>query len=177
MATLTPIFYTDDERTLFLVTLPCHLEVKFNNQLTKSVTKSVTKSTDSQSLQISIEEVNVYFSDIIDYQLVSKILDNNISSVLDYVRGRLKSSISSQVTKSVTKSLLHFVDLIDFMKEEKSREEILSFLGLGNQTRNAENNIKPLLEIGVLEMTVPDKPKSQNQKYKLSDKGRKLLKN
>ena len=34
-----PVFYTDNERTLFMVTLPCHTE--FTGKGTKSLTKSV----------------------------------------------------------------------------------------------------------------------------------------
>jgi len=42
-----PVFYVDDERTLFLVTLPCH--PGFSGKGTKSLTKSVTKLTSQKS--------------------------------------------------------------------------------------------------------------------------------
>jgi predicted transcriptional regulator len=35
--------------------------------------------------------------------------------------------------------------------------------------------LKPLLDSGLLEMTIPDKPRSSKQKYRLTDKGRALL--
>ena len=35
--------------------------------------------------------------------------------------------------------------------------------------------LKPLLEVGWLEMTIPDKPTSSKQKYRLTTKGRDLL--
>ncbi len=35
--------------------------------------------------------------------------------------------------------------------------------------------LKPLLEAGWLEMTIPDKPTSSKQKYRLTTRGRDLL--
>ncbi len=37
------------------------------------------------------------------------------------------------------------------------------------------NYLQPLMEAGWLEMTIPDKPTSSKQKYRLTDKGRQLL--
>ena len=62
------------------------------------------------------------------------------------------------------------------MHTEKTREELLSFLETGNQTKNFNANIKPIINNEIIEMTIPDKPKSQNQKYRLTVKGEKLLK-
>ncbi|TSA38186.1 MAG: ATP-binding protein [Porphyromonadaceae bacterium] len=64
----------------------------------------------------------------------------------------------------------------NFITETLSRREILSFLGLANQTNNFTNNIKPLIDMGIIELTIPNKPNSRLQKYKLTSKGRKLLK-
>ena len=80
------------------------------------------------------------------------------------------------VTKMVTKSLFKIVDLIDFLSEEKSRKELFSFLEIGNQTKNFNTNIKPLIETGIIELSMPEKPTSKNQKYRLTEKGRKLIK-
>ena len=164
-----PVFYTDEERTLFLVTLPCHPEL----QVTKSGPKSGPK--------LIREEVDMILSKEIDSEVLGILLDYDISEVRDYVRDQLVNmsltkAVTKSVTKPVTKSVTKLIDLIDFFSEERSREELFSFLEIGNQTKNFNTNIKPLLENRILEMTLPDKPNSQHQKYRLTTKGKQLLK-
>jgi len=40
------------------------------------------------------------------------------------------------------------------------------FMGLAGRRNFSEKYIKPLLEAGKIEMTIPVKPNSRNQKYK-----------
>jgi ATP-dependent DNA helicase RecG len=40
----------------------------------------------------------------------------------------------------------------------------------------AKEHLQPLLTAGLIEMTIPDKPRSSKQKYRLTDKGRAILK-
>lgn len=58
---------------------------------------------------------------------------------------------------------------------ERSRQEILKGVGLSNVYLNYKRHIVPLLEQKLLEMTIPQKPNSRLQKYRLTDKGRALL--
>lgn len=44
-----------------------------------------------------------------------------------------------------------------------------------NRTKFRDQVLRPLLEVGLLEMTIPDKPRSSKQKYRLTAKGRDLL--
>ena len=51
----------------------------------------------------------------------------------------------------------------------RSAREIMAHLGLRHWKTFQANYLKPLLEDGVLERTIPDKPKSPLQKYRLTD--------
>ena len=51
----------------------------------------------------------------------------------------------------------------------------MKVLGRSDRTKFRNQVLKPLLEAGWLEMTIPDKPTSSKQKYRLTAKGRNLL--
>ena len=61
--------------------------------------------------------------------------------------------------------------LIVFCAEARSFGEMLVHMGLSDRTKFRRKYIHPLLEIDILEQTVPDKPNSRNQKYRLTTKG------
>jgi len=69
----------------------------------------------------------------------------------------------------------HDKKILVFTITPKSRKEIMDLLGLGTHTDNYVRYIAPLLEKGLLAMTLPDKPKSKNQKYITTKKGKKFL--
>lgn len=58
---------------------------------------------------------------------------------------------------------------------ERSRAEVLSAMGLSNETRNARRHLDPLIADGLVERTIPDRPNSRLQRYRLTDAGRAYL--
>ncbi|MBE5955793.1 MAG: AAA family ATPase [Lachnospiraceae bacterium] len=56
-------------------------------------------------------------------------------------------------------------DLISFCKTPRSRKEIAEHLRIKTIAFVTEHYLKPLLADGSLKMTIPDKPKSKNQKF------------
>jgi len=61
------------------------------------------------------------------------------------------------------------------IKGEMSREALQSALNLQDRKSFSGRYLKPALEDGLIEMTIPDKPNSRLQKYRLTDKGRQWL--
>lgn len=57
-------------------------------------------------------------------------------------------------------------NIIQFCSIPRSAREILDHIGYAYNSTNIGNQIKPLLELGFIEMTEPDKPNSKNQKYR-----------
>jgi len=56
-----------------------------------------------------------------------------------------------------------------------SRAEIMSALGITNQTRAFQRHVEPLIDAGLVERTIPDKPTSRLQRYRITDAGRTCL--
>ena len=58
---------------------------------------------------------------------------------------------------------------------ETSISELMEIAGRTNRTKFRNAILKPLMQAGLIEMTIPDRPRSGNQKYRVSDRGRALL--
>ena len=70
---------------------------------------------------------------------------------------------NSLVTRPLTKKEQ---DIRNFCSVPRTAQEIMDRLGITNQSKNRLKYITSLLELGVLERTIPDKPNDPNQKYR-----------
>ena len=60
--------------------------------------------------------------------------------------------------------------LLEVLDGEMTREELQSVIGLLDRKSFRERYLKPALADGLIEMTIPDKPNSRLQKYRLTDR-------
>jgi hypothetical protein len=67
------------------------------------------------------------------------------------------------------------VKLLSIMDGDMSRSALQQALGLKHRDSFVEAYVQPALEAESIEMTIPDKPKSRLQKYRIIDKGKALL--
>ena len=65
-------------------------------------------------------------------------------------------------------------DLVRVLDRDRSRVQILQGLGLRNRSNLVVNYLRPALDAGLIEMTIPDKPTSGRQRYRLTPLGREL---
>lgn len=69
-------------------------------------------------------------------------------------------------THDTTHDVIHGEDrLVEFCTTPRSRQEMMEFMSLVNRKHFTDHYLKPLLEAQKLVMTIPDKPKSKNQRY------------
>ena len=89
-------------------------------------------------------------------------------------RGQPADQVAEQVG---TKSALsrHQVDVLSNCLNESTLVELMKVSGRSDRTKFRDQVLNPLLEAGLIEMTVPDKPNSRLQKYRLTARGRALL--
>jgi len=69
------------------------------------------------------------------------------------------------------------VEILRNCLEDKAIGELMMLSGRSNRTKFRNQVIKPFIDEGWLEMTIPDKPTSSKQKYRLSTQGIAVLKN
>ena len=55
--------------------------------------------------------------------------------------------------------------LLKYCKESRNRDEMMKFLGIKYRTTFRSDYLNPLLDEGKMAMTLPDKPRSKNQKF------------
>ena len=80
-----------------------------------------------------------------------------------------------QVGTKYPTSTLQVRNLLQALEGEQSRSEILDRLGLKDRVNLTTEYLRPALAAGLVEMTIPDKPTSSKQKYRLTARGRNLL--
>jgi ATP-dependent DNA helicase RecG len=145
-----PIFETDDDRYYFLSIIKVHpLTQQVESQGVKDMTKDETK--DKELLINSLSDI-----------------DNYLRSLDDLRWAQVEKKIKSKVDRIFLKALLYCIS-------PKTREEIFEHMKIYNNSRNFKNYIKPIIEVGWLQLTIPDKPTSKNQKYITSDVAKRLV--
>ncbi|MGX9367355.1 RNA-binding domain-containing protein [Desulfoplanes sp. PS50] len=65
--------------------------------------------------------------------------------------------------------------ILQSLSEPSSTAHLLEKLGYSTRTRNYVESLKKLLSADLIAMTLPDTPRSKNQKYRLTKKGKRLL--
>ena len=71
---------------------------------------------------------------------------------------------TEQVTEQVTEQATEQA-VLSFCREPKSTHEIMEHIGLKHREYFRSQILKPLIEKGLLSLTIPDKPNSPKQKY------------
>ncbi len=78
-------------------------------------------------------------------------------------------------TPEATLEVTPEVRLISVLTGEMTRQQLKEGLGLKDDEHFRKAYLLPALDARLIEMTIPDKPRSSKQKYRLTDKGRKRL--
>ena len=102
---------------------------------------------------VYVEKFRVLSQDLIRYKQVSE---------------AAAPQVAPQVTPQVER-------LLEVLIGDMSREDLQTALGLQDRKSFRERYLKPAVAEGLIEMTLPGKPNSRLQKYRLTDQGRRWL--
>jgi len=106
------------------------------------------------------------------YQALQKSGTANDSAIfIEYCLSAIFETITSQI-KLQEKALANLSkiqkDILKALeKGNLTRKEIFATVGISGDTRAYKRHIEPLITMGLVEMTVPDKPNSKMQKYRV----------
>lgn len=93
----------------------------------------------------------------------------SLSSVAVFRLGPSTPQVTMQVTPQATPQVTELQrKIISFCHEPRSKKEIMEFCKLRDRNNFSKVYLRPLLEDGLLRMTIPDKPNSNRQKYVFS---------
>ncbi|GHV83686.1 Fic family protein [Spirochaetia bacterium] len=92
-------------------------------------------------------------------------IEFTLSAIFDIIALQQKHQDKHQVGLSdIQRTVLKALE-----NKTLSRKEIFVVIELNGDSRSFSRHIEPLLSAGLIEMTVPDKPNSRMQKYRLAD--------
>lgn len=164
------IIETDDDRTYFLMTIPCRKD--FVGEISSEQSKGSIEFTEElgQILGQTIVQVNdaVNQSVIGDKERLGQLLGQLFVQV--WKRNRDKTMVPKYVIATI--------DLLCLLNEtEMTANTIASVLNIENTKELKRKILFPLIENGYISMTHPDKPTSAKQAYRLTSTGQNLFKN
>ena len=114
-------------------------------------------------------------------------LGSGVRNLFKY--GKIYSGVAPQlIEEDIFKIVIPFTDhdtdhdtdqikaLISVVDGEMSRDELQSRLKLKHRKNFRDLYLNPAIKSGLVELTIPTKPRSKNQKYRLTQKGQRLRK-
>ena len=86
---------------------------------------------------------------------------------IQQVTGQVAGQVTGQVAEEINR-------LLSVLDGEMSRREIQDRLVLKGRANFEARYLKPALDAGLVEPTIPSKPNSRLQRYRLTDQGKRL---
>ncbi len=181
-----PLFDFDEERTWFQVTLPVHTafievekEVKIkpletlaaidewlekwmqeNKLIAQASNQAGNQATDTQSIENQLSKILINITE---------------SGESNQAGNQAGNQVSAQAGAYAIIIPHDSITLLTHGIQPQTREALLGKLKISNQRKNYIKFILPLINMGWMAMTLPDKPTSPLQQYYTTLKGRLLL--
>ena len=96
------------------------------------------------------------------------------AKLIDHREARENEEVTPEVAPEVTPEVLR---MLKALNGEKNRVQIMEKLGLKDEKHFREQYLQSAIAMGVIEMTIPDKPRSSKQQYRRTELGRRVLEN
>lgn len=164
---------TDENRTYFMIEIPCHKDF---------VGKVILANENQPAEPSALHRFLASLSEVLS-QDVSQDTDLDFSR-LQILSQDMSQDVSQDVSQDDEKILADWLNtnstkqvwsILKLAAEPSEMRQLQETVGETNKRRFALKYIKPLISIGWLEMTIPDKPTSKLQRYRLTTQGKHIL--
>ncbi len=117
-------------------------------------------------LESQIEKYQTEYYDAIAQSHVNGNSDSFIEFMLEMI-WQILDEVITQIRKSDSETSEYVKRMLDVMEYDipYTSNAIMEALGLRSKETLRKNYINPAIELGVIRMTIPDKPNSKNQRY------------
>ena len=109
------------------------------------------------------ERLGCFFRKMKEYGLPQPVFSDERGSFIVRFGKEPEHKLMSDATAGTTK--IADRDLISFCETPRSRDEICEFLNLKSKAYVVKEYVAPLIEEGLIEMSIPEKPRSSHQRY------------
>jgi len=147
-----PIIETNEQGSYFMVTLP------INPEYLKHVNDKVDNIISDKDNYIVINSLK----DLISH------FDQDSDKVGDIVSDKAKDILNEQVHNKVGV-------ILNALSEWVKIDDLFASIEISKHPKNRKKYLDPLLKIGWVEMEFPDKKTSPNQRYKITESGKRLM--
>ncbi|WP_044413203.1 AlbA family DNA-binding domain-containing protein [Thiomicrospira microaerophila] len=144
--------------------------IEFKRQLTDTLEKEVVAFLNARQggeIYIGVDDVSqkpIRLMDLDDLQL--KIKDRiDLIANEEYGYGCLIKATDQATPQATGQVEERFETLLEYCLEPRTTAEMMQFLALKDRKSFREAWLAPLLQAGLVSMTLPDKPSSPKQKY------------
>ncbi len=97
-------------------------------------------------------------------------------SAFEQVRPSAGETVTPQAPRKYPASTPQVLAVLEAARDgERSREDLQAAAGIRDREHFRQQHLDPLLSAGLLERTIPDKPRSSRQRYRLTAAGRAFL--
>ena len=160
---------TDEDRTYFLLTIPCRHG--FEEEEVPAVSKEQRYTLDNE-LGHRLGQISVQVEEAVNQCIIKEKME------LGQILGQMFVQVweKSRSGNNVQELISNTIDLLCLLKENDLSANVLSESLSFESTKELKRKIiLPLIKLGYVTMTYPDKPTSAKQTYRLTEKGKSLF--
>lgn len=177
-----PTFKSDVDRNYFEVEITIHPAFEQTKQVDVNEVANELKDIDdrvNQLIAIAPDRVRDKVRDVagdIAGDVAAKAIKDKIAKNDSAVAGDIVRAIDRDTVVDIAIDVQEFINeklekILHFCNKPKQRKDMLKEIGLVNNVKNYDTYVAPLVQMGWVRMTIPDKPTSPKQQYRTGLKG------